>query len=344
MQHYDDLISIIVPMYNCEQYITRLIESMYNQINKNFELILVNDGSTDRSLELAKSILEKTDVKYKIINQENSGVSVARNSGIKASIGKYIYFLDADDFVENNFCEVVLNNFNKHNIDMIMFDYNIINNYKVEYTHNNIEYNYSTPKTAKQILEDLFMSKIPYHMCGFVVKKDVIEKNKITFTVDSKYGEDHEFLIKTISTTDNIIVIPNKLYNYCKNETSVTSKFNINRLDSIASALRIKDYINKLYCNVHLNNLVNKYICNKLIYNIDEYITSSIKKDDEFKNIFINYIKLNKGYFKYYSYNESECSIKRKAKGIILNMFPELYIRLLGYKKESRKKHEKNIG
>lgn len=328
VKNNENIISIIIPMYNCEKYIERLIESLYNQTIKNFELIFINDGSTDNSLDICRNTVRNKNINYKIINQENSGVSVARNKGITEASGEYLYFLDADDYIENNFCEVIINTFTKYDIDMIMFNYNTIDNGKRKYNCDIENYDYIIEKSSKQILEDILMNKIPYHVCSFVVKKNVIDRNKLRFTINSKYGEDHEFLIKAASISQKIIVIKNRLYNYCKNEFSVTTKFNINRIDSIASALRVKDYLNKSYCNIHLNNLANKYICNKLMYNIDQYVKFYDENNKELGNIFMDYIYLNKKYFRFYSYNEKKISIKKRLKSIILSIFPKVYIKL----------------
>ena len=96
------LISLVVPVYNCEKYVGECIESILSQDYSNIELILVNDGSKDNS----KNVIEdysKKDKRIKIINQENSGVSSARNNGMKISKGKYIGFIDADDYVEKDY-------------------------------------------------------------------------------------------------------------------------------------------------------------------------------------------------------------------------------------------------
>ena len=102
-----DFISIIIPYYNCKQWIYRNLDSLVNQTCKEFEVIIVDDGSVDDGLKNVGAYLEKNKINFKIIKQKNSGVSVARNEGIKASRGEYLYFLDADDYVELNLCEVL---------------------------------------------------------------------------------------------------------------------------------------------------------------------------------------------------------------------------------------------
>ena len=95
-------ISLIIPVYNVEKYLRRTLESVENQTFKNFEVIIVNDGSTDGSLEIIQEFVNKHD-NFILVDQENSGVGMARNAGIRVSRGIYIAFLDSDDFLEPNY-------------------------------------------------------------------------------------------------------------------------------------------------------------------------------------------------------------------------------------------------
>ena len=100
------LISFIVPVYNCEEYLSQCFNSLLNQTNKNFEVVVINDGSTDNSLQIINSFAKKIDY-FIIINQENSGLSFSRNVGIQKASGKYIAFLDSDDYISNRIVEIL---------------------------------------------------------------------------------------------------------------------------------------------------------------------------------------------------------------------------------------------
>ena len=130
------LISIIVPVYNVESYLKRCIESILNQTFRDFELILVNDGSTDNSEIICKEYALK-DERIKYFYQRNKGVSEARNKGIDNSSGEYIQFIDSDDYVDENFLEIVVNRFKRDNSDIVFIGfYNEYNNgeiYKSKY-------------------------------------------------------------------------------------------------------------------------------------------------------------------------------------------------------------------
>lgn len=119
-------ISVIVPIYNVEQYLVKCINSILNQTFKDFELILVNDGSTDSSLSICKNYLKK-DNRIKIINKKNGGLSEARNYGLDKAIGKYVCFIDSDDFVEQNYLSELYYTIKQSNSDITICEFNTVN-------------------------------------------------------------------------------------------------------------------------------------------------------------------------------------------------------------------------
>lgn len=118
----EKIISIIIPAYNAEKYISKCLDSLINQTYKNLEIIVVNDGSTDNTLK----ILEKyasDDNRIKVLNQKNSGASQARNNALKIFSGDYLMFADADDWLDENTCESALNELIENNVDVVMWTY-----------------------------------------------------------------------------------------------------------------------------------------------------------------------------------------------------------------------------
>ena len=114
-------ISVIVPIYNTEKYVKQSLESICNQTLKDIEIICVNDGTPDNSMDIVKKI-EKKDKRIKIINKKNGGLSSARNAGIKVADGKYIYFFDSDDMLKENALEILYKKMEKDNLDTLFFD------------------------------------------------------------------------------------------------------------------------------------------------------------------------------------------------------------------------------
>ena len=321
MMKYNKLISIIIPCYNCEEYLSKMFDSLINQTVKNFEVIFVNDGSTDNSLDLAKQILSKSNLQYRIINQKNQGVSIARNNAIKEATGKYIYFLDSDDCIDINFCKHISNLYENEEFDICFFDYAIKHNDKIEYKINK----YIGKLPTEQVLRDVLNEKLFYHMCSFIIKRDLINKSLITFREGCKYGEDHEFIIKCIINCRDEV-----LFYYIMREDSAVHRFNINRLDSINAALRIEEYILNYINDKEIKFYVKKYIANKMLYNIKVFIEiNNVNKISKgVKKTFLNKIRENKKYFNYLDYNElliSKKGIIKKMIQININIYIYIY-------------------
>jgi glycosyltransferase involved in cell wall biosynthesis len=114
-------ISVIIPVYNVRQYLDQCLNSLAEQTYKNLEIILVDDGSTDGSSEICDSYSEK-DERFKVIHQNNAGVSSARNAGLNAVSGEWIMFMDADDWIENDTCEAALNCAVRNDADTVLFN------------------------------------------------------------------------------------------------------------------------------------------------------------------------------------------------------------------------------
>ena len=118
----DDLISIIIPAYNVEKYISKCLESIIKQTYSNIEIILVDDGSTDKTSEICDEY-EKKDDRIKVIHTENRGVSEARNKGLENVKGNWITFVDSDDWIEEDFCEVLLKKIKDYDADIALCGY-----------------------------------------------------------------------------------------------------------------------------------------------------------------------------------------------------------------------------
>lgn len=115
-------ISIIIPMYNSEEYISQCLKSVVSQTYKNIEILVVNDGSKDKSLEIVDQFA-KNDSRIKVITQKNQGLSSARNTGLKYKTGEYVLFLDSDDWIDKETCENTLNTLNETDSDVVMWAY-----------------------------------------------------------------------------------------------------------------------------------------------------------------------------------------------------------------------------
>lgn len=187
----DEKVSIIMPVYNGEKFLRESIESTLSQTYQNFELIIINDGSTDNSLSIIKEYKER-DNRIEIIDKKNSGVSDSRNTGILKSNGNYIAFIDCDDIWQNNKLELQIEEFQKDKDLKICGTWAIVideNNNKIS------KFNY--PPTNDKHIHISSSYKNPFITSSLIIKKDILDIYKL-FRTDMKLAEDYEFITKYI--------------------------------------------------------------------------------------------------------------------------------------------------
>lgn len=207
------IVSVIIPVYNVEKYLRQCLDSVVNQTFKNIEIICINDCSTDNSLQTIKQYRQKDDRIVLIDLKQNGGVGLARNEGIKVAKGKYITFVDSDDWVAKDYIEILYNSIIKYDTDVVFskvirYDNNtksiIDGNKKLKYS-DRIICNISDKK-------DLILSE-PKILINLIVKKDSLVKNNIIF-FPKRAGEDVIFILKIIANNIKIIYINDTDYFY----------------------------------------------------------------------------------------------------------------------------------
>ncbi len=238
------MISIIIPVYNIEKYLSRCIESVLDQTYQNLEAIFVNDGSTDNSLKILEEY-QKKDKRIKIINKENAGSGAARNDGIEQSKGEYLAFLDSDDWYEKDFLERLYKNLKENNSEIAMCNPKMVYNNKERnknintYQFESIDLN----KTPEKILGILGMPVV----WNKLYKRELIIKNAIRFP-NYSFSEDVEFLYKTFLYVNKVSKVEGYLYNYYQREDSATKKIKKESIEQVYQVLRnIENYINSRF-------------------------------------------------------------------------------------------------
>lgn len=204
-----DLISIIIPVYNSEKYIEKCILSILNQDYKNIEVIAVDDGSSDNSLDVLNR-LAKNDARIKIYSKENGGVSSARNLAIEKANGAFISFVDSDDYLPENVIST-LYSYVSDDVDLISGSYVNIK-LKKEY----LRHNSQTIYPAQKYTSFLEYEHTNWGPCGKLYRKSIIDENNILFPIGVHYGEDHIFNLKYTKYAKNSFVITDKVV-YCYN-------------------------------------------------------------------------------------------------------------------------------
>lgn len=215
------IFSIVIPVYNAEQYLNRCIQSVLNQTFSDFELILVNDGSTDNSLNICENFAENEN-RIKIISHKNNGVSFTRNKGIKAATGKYITFIDSDDFVDKSYLESFYLQLSIKETDIIASG--IIKYYGESEINITYHVDYSDNISIIPELEKQNLLSGPFAKC---FKRDVIVNNKILFDKDFSFGEDAIFNLTFVKQITSISAIAYAGYYYyqIEGESLVKKKY-----------------------------------------------------------------------------------------------------------------------
>lgn len=225
-------ISIIVPVYNVERYVDRCLKSLINQTLQDIEIIIVNDGSQDKSEEIIEKYVRENQNKIKYYEKPNGGLSSARNYGLEFAKGEYIAFLDSDDYVESNMYEEMYNLAKKENADMVECDYIWEWEFGKKIFDKRREY-----KTK----EDM-MKKPRVIAWNKIYKRELINKYKIRFPEDLIY-EDLDFFLKLLPHLNKISYINKYFVHYIQREDSITNK----QTEKIENIFKILDNIFDYY-------------------------------------------------------------------------------------------------
>lgn len=281
------MISIVVPVYNAEKTIRKTLESLLNQTYKDFEIIAVNDGSTDKT----KEILSEYSNCVRVINQENAGVSEARNRGISEALGNYVMFCDSDDTYEPYAIEKLVSN--SKNADWVIA--NIKKTFPDHIEKTDLETCYvDNSKSLEKLIVKITDNYMLNQMVGKLFKKDIIVSNGIKLKKHLTCGEDLDFICRYCQHIRTVSCISDVVYDYliAVNNTSLSQRVNANAVkmleennDAISSlykTLGIYDKYKSKLAGMHLYNLwsamnsVNSSKCSYTKSEKKEYINNII--------------------------------------------------------------------
>lgn len=245
-----ELISVIIPVYNGEKYIKKCLESVINQTYNNIEIIVVDDGSTDKTSEIIKKIANK-DKRIVHIKSMNHGVSTARNLGIKKAKGEYLTFVDSDDTIQSNYVaylyEIIKNN--DCEIALTRYPNKIIENHEYAIDNKNDD---AIVLNGILAAKEMLSYKIVISSWNKMYKRKMITDNKIFFNKELSYGEGFDFVIRAFLVSKNIALSNKKIYNYrVDNPNSVMTHYKeklvIGSLDSQQCILKNINNLNDIY-------------------------------------------------------------------------------------------------
>ncbi len=304
------MISVIVPVYNSSKYLRDCIDSILNQCYENFELLLIDDGSSDNSLDICK---EYKDKRIKVIKLHHKGVANARNVGVRNSKGEFICFIDSDDIIEKNYLSQMIQYFSED----------------ISYVECDFDYFIQSPKKIKLNNESNIYDKkdILYRLYSNNGLRTSIIVNKLyrksifkNIIFENKCNEDEYIIHKIILNSNKIITIENKLYHYRIRKNSrqrYITKDRINIIDVFDERAKIikDEHFQLLNYRAKLDEIIYLYC-----------VFTKYKKVNESKKIY-------KLFIKNYNYNY-KFNFKRKLKYRLFINYPNMFARISLIKKQ----------
>ena len=276
------IVSIIMPVYNKKKYLNKSIKSILNQTYKNFELIIVNDGSTDGSSQICYKFSQE-DTRIKIIDIKNTGVSNARNIGLKNAIGEYVQFIDADDYIASNMLENLVGLARIHSPDIIINGIKKIN--EKDECVGNIVPIFNGIANINDVMKNFAQVQKDTGIYGYVhnkfIKKSIIDNNNLLFDTRIWLAEDLDFCIDLYSNISNIYFCKEIYYYYLQEaeNSSTTSNKKHDYLQQAEIILKEKYMLNsKNALNVNNLKVVNYVITGFIISYIHQHFNYNYKK------------------------------------------------------------------
>jgi len=321
------LISIIIPVYNVKPFLRKCVESVFSQDFTDYEIILVDDGSVDGSAELCDEIA-KGIINIKVIHKKNGGLSSARNTGIAAADGKYITFIDSDDYIEEGYLNYLYMLINKNHADMSVCKLECVK--ENQYPKNN-----NMPNSSKTVMfnseeaisDSLYQKHMDVSACGKLYKKCLFDN--ISFPIGKEY-EDLATTYKLYDKCNSIVYGSHKRYYYVERTGSITrSGIPEKNYEVLAAFMLMEQFVINKYPN--LKKACNRRLCmiyTGLIFRVYQYGAS---KDRRIKEIRADLTRKS-----IVTLIDRKTCFKDKIKILGTILFPRIYVKL--YAHSNRKK------
>lgn len=318
-----DLISVIVPVYKVEQYLNRCVNSILQQTYRNIEIILIDDGSPDNCPQMCDELAVQNK-NIKVVHKENGGLSSARNTGLDICKGKYISFIDSDDFIDNNFIKCLYDLIVKYEASIAMLNYAEVKNDK----------NLPRIKTKKEIfyqgkdVEKAFFKLKIDSVCVGLYNRDIIGLHRF---IEGKTSEDIPFNFEMFRKAKSFVYLPEKRYFYYYNSESISNGvLDKDMLNYLEFRKNISDYYtdkdNELRCiaKALYARAAFGLQCRMSFYGIAKELD-----EEECRRMFLSAFKSNKKEF----YKESSIPKTRKIMAFLIFNFDSAVRLLRGIKK-----------
>lgn len=277
-------VSIVVPVYNAKKYVGRCIESIINQTYSDLEILLINDGSTDYSLDILKEY-KKKDSRIVITDNENSGVSYTRNCGIKSATGEYIMFIDADDTIKKTTIEDNVRLIEEHNADMVIAGFTYYLTERAEVKENPMV---KFVGSSREFVEKHFKTALEREVLNppwnKLIRLSLLKENNIYFNEKYSICEDMAFSMELLRESNKVVMTDKVYYNYfVKSTGSLVFKFNENYFEALSY------YYEQAVKALKKHSMHTDSKDNDKIRTVDE---NRIAVDTLFTNLSVMFIKL----------------------------------------------------
>lgn len=320
-----ELVSIIIPIYNVEEFLEKCLNSIKCQSYKNIEVLLIDDGSKDNSKKVCDKFVE-IDGRFKYFYQENSGVSSARNNGIRNALGEYVTFVDGDDYLDKNHIEKMVTVLSRSEL-AISGRKNITENGIKHVFQSDRDMVFDKKELIDQILKMGIVFSYPWNK---MFKMKIILKNSLEFDGNLDYGEDLVFDMQYATLINKSVLVTGSTYNYVYRENSVSNQWNAatlkKRITDLLSIKRVIDMLaddfveEKIFLNKRIVVEGARYIRLMYVYNF------SISDINMYKKIVMN------------SYKEIEKLLNNREKLIYTGnlKFPKIMYYISNLKKKKK--------
>ncbi len=312
MENVNSLVSVVVPVYKVEKYISSNLQSLINQTYKNFEIILVDDGSPDKSIAIAKELLESSGVNYSIVTQANAGLSAARNAGFDKAKGKWVYFIDSDDVILPRTIECLVNVGEKEDCDFVFSDYKVIADYNdlaVENKQDKIDI-FDANRLQRCFLNRKNVVLAP----GTLYLREFLIDNGLRFD-KLPWSEDQHFMWRVLSCVKKAVYVKQPFYQYLRRVGSIMADTPIEKIiTSYQAILELPNFFNE-------KNKVAKYIVARWVMGTMNS-TACMTSPEKWKELFVR-LNAKKHFNRLLTFK----GFKVKVLALIGIIFPSLYYR-----------------
>lgn len=245
------VVSVVVPAYNTGETLPQCLDSIVCQTYRNLEIIIVNDGSTDNSLEIALSY-KNTDARILVLDKQNGGLSSARNQGIRAASGRYVLHVDSDDWIERDMCEVLVQAAEAQDADIVCSDMF----FETEKEHVVRREPYADLESGPSFLQKYVLRKGLNSVCNKLIRLSLYKANGIMHYEDISLGEDASALLRLVIVSQKICHVPSPLYHYNLKSAGMTRGIKKNIMEYYRGVCKVESFYQARNCGTDIFPLI----------------------------------------------------------------------------------------